>query len=128
MRGTNNILISDFYCTQCGNKGINIWRKRGNEREAGHLKKIWCFHCNKEVNFCEIKPNTMRYTYDDFKTEYEYGNFNEEGNRIMKYGELRRLIHNGQIEKQKTLSDVRDPGDRQVYMAPAASAYVQRNN
>lgn len=112
MRGTNNILISDFYCTKCGQKGINVWRKRGSEREAGHLKKLWCFNCNEEVNFCEIKPNSSKYTYEDFKTEYEYGNFNEEGNRNIKYGELKGIIHNGEIKKQKTLFDVRDPGNR----------------
>ena len=39
---TNNFLPSDFYCTECGRKGIPIIRIAGKEREAGHLKKLYC--------------------------------------------------------------------------------------
>lgn len=102
MRRTNTI-PSDFYCTQCGNKNINVWRNKGKEREAGHLKKLYCFTCGKEVNNVEIKPNASKYTFEDFCVEFEYGNFNEDGTRKIKYGELRSKIHNGKIEKQNTL-------------------------
>ena len=37
------------------------------------------------------------YDYEDFLLEKEYNNFDENGNRKMKYGELRRLIHDGKI-------------------------------
>ena len=100
--------MSEFYCTQCGNKGIPIFRQRGKEREAGHLKKLFCLHCQKEVNHCEVKPWT-KYDYKDFKTEFEYGNFSEQGLRIRPYGELKGAILNGTIEKVKTLDDGRDP-------------------
>ena len=105
---TRNIDFSQFYCTQCGKRGLDLPRKKGQGREAGHLKKLWCPCCNKEVNFCEIKPFT-KYTYEDFKVEFEYNNFNEEGLRIRSYGELKEMIRNGELEKSKTLADVRDP-------------------
>ena len=108
-------VMSEFYCTQCGNKGIDIWRRKGAEREAGHLKKIFCLTCNKETNHAECKSYT-KYDYQDFKTEFEYGNFDTNGKRIYTYGELRSLINDGRIEKQKTLDNGRDSGVWEEYM------------
>lgn len=102
--GRKNIIMSEFYCTQCGQKGIPVWRKSGNEREAGHLKKLWCLHCGQETNHAECKPFT-HYEYEDFLVEFEYGNFTEDGQRKQSYGELRRDIHNGTACKIKTLVD-----------------------
>ena len=43
-------------------------------------------------------PHRMnRYEYEDFLVEKEYDNFDVNGNRKIKYGELRSLIHNGKI-------------------------------
>lgn len=79
---------SEFYCTQCGSKGIPVLRKRGQEREAGHLKNLFCLTCGKEQNHVECKPYT-RYTHEDFLIEFENGNFDKNGKRIKTYGELR---------------------------------------
>ena len=87
---------SSFYCVYCGNRGIPIMRRRGAEREAGHLKKIFCLTCQQECNHVECKAFS-HYDYEDFLLEKEYNNFDENGNRKMKYGELRRLIHDGKI-------------------------------
>lgn len=95
--GTNLITDHEFYCTICGNKGINIVRIKGKEREAGHLKKLFCLTCQAETNHAECIPNT-RYSKEDFWTEYYNGNFDKEGNRIRTYGELRSMINNGEIE------------------------------
>lgn len=46
---------SSFYCTECGNKGIPVIRKKGQLRKSGHLKKLYCLHCRKETNHVEIK-------------------------------------------------------------------------
>lgn len=97
----NNFLASDFYCTQCGSKGLIVWRQRGKEREAGHLKKLFCPSCGEEENCVEIKQNNSSYTFSDFIAEFEYGNFDKDGNRKMSYGKLRSKIHNGEIEKEK---------------------------
>ena len=75
----------EFYCCKCGNKGINIARRRGQYREQGHLKRLYCIHCKQEVNFCECDSN---YTHEDFLFEFKNGNFDEHQNRILTYGEL----------------------------------------
>lgn len=95
----NNLLVSEFYCVKCGNKGIPIVRHKGKGREAGHLKKLFCLKCQEEVNHVEIKAKS-KYTYDDFLVEFEHNNFDEDGNRKMSYGELRNKIHNDKRNKE----------------------------
>lgn len=84
--------MSDFYCTQCGKKSFPIWRKKGGEREVGHLKKIFCLNCKKETNFCEIKPFAQKYTYNDFLLEFKYGNFNEKGLRNVPFKQFKQIL------------------------------------
>ena len=104
------IQMSDFFCTQCGGRGIPVWRKQSKAREAGHLKKLYCLNCGEETNHIEIRP-FGGYTYEDFLVERNYGNFNADGTRKMSYGELRSKIHNGKINPlEETDSDVRDSG------------------
>lgn len=99
----SNYVPSDFYCCICGEKNIPVYRTKGREREAGHLKKLYCRNCKKEQNCVEIKPNSGKYLFEDFKIEFEYGNFDKNGKRKMSYGELRSKINNESIQKQKTL-------------------------
>lgn len=75
--------VSDFYCTECGHKGIPVIRKVGREKEPGHLKKLFCLYCNKETNHVEIRPNG-KYNINDFFIEYSNGNF-VEGKRQLPY-------------------------------------------
>lgn len=85
--GSNIEYENEFYCTCCGNKQIfNIPRPIGKQRPTGHLKKMFCFTCNKKKNFVECKPFSNKYTHDDFLLEFKYGNFDKEGNRKEKYG------------------------------------------
>lgn len=81
----NAILDHEFYCTSCQTKGIPIVRMKGKERPAGHLKKLYCLTCKREVNFVECRPYS-KYTFEDFQVECEFHNFDEEGNRKMPYG------------------------------------------
>jgi hypothetical protein len=72
----NTLNISDFYCTKCGNKGIPIPRKKGQERGSGHLKVIFCLTCQQETNHCEIvRENGNDYNKDTFLKEFELGRF-----------------------------------------------------
>lgn len=75
--GNNNktILTSDFYCTECGRKGIPIARKKGQEREPGHLKKLYCLCCGKETNHAEVRDIGSSYTKADFLEEFVLGRF-----------------------------------------------------
>lgn len=94
--GRQATVLSEFYCTKCGNKGIPIMRRKGAEREAGHLKRIFCLKCQQEWNHAECKPFS-HYDHEDFLVEFEHNNFDEKGNRKMPYGELKGMIHNGKI-------------------------------
>lgn len=69
-----NSIESRFFCTKCGQEGIPIRRIKGQERENGHLKRLYCIHCQEVVNHAEIRP-TGNYTYNDFKNDYEEGKF-----------------------------------------------------
>ena len=95
-KDSRNLIFSDFYCTKCGLKNFPIIRQAGKEREPGHLKKIFCIHCQKETNMAEIRPYGQ-YNLNDFWIEYEYHNFDENGNRIEPWKQFitkeRRLNH-----------------------------------
>ena len=67
--------INDFYCVVCGNKGISVPRKNGKQREAGHLKKLYCIYCRKETNHAEVKSFGSSYTKEDFDLEFSTGRF-----------------------------------------------------
>lgn len=90
----NKLTISDMYCTQCGQKNIPIQRKKGHARESGHLKKMYCIYCQKDVNMVEIR-GFGSYTLDDFLLEYNYHNFNKDGTRKLKWGEFRKHLNDG---------------------------------
>ena len=94
----NNYEQSIFYCTRCGRQGIPVFRNKGKLREKGHLKTLFCIYCNDTVNHVEIKPDE-RYTSEDFRTEFEYHNFDAEGKRIYTYNQLKEMIANGKIKK-----------------------------
>lgn len=74
MAKRGNVQISDFYCTKCGNRSIPLARRDGHYREAGHLKKLWCWHCKEEINHAEVRP-FGEYNYDDFVEEFVLGRF-----------------------------------------------------
>lgn len=92
--------MSDMYCTCCGKKNIPIPRKRGQEREPGHLKKMYCIHCKKTVNMVEVKDFGSGYTVDDFMWEFSNGNF-KNGERILSFGDFRTKMNNLEKELDK---------------------------
>ena len=65
----------DFYCINCGNKGIPIARKMGNCRDAFHRKKLYCYHCKMDINHVEVRNDCER---EQFKEMYENGEFKQE--------------------------------------------------
>lgn len=86
------ILDHDFYCTCCGRKGIPISREKNKIRECGHLKKLYCIYCNREVNHAEVDENS-KYNKDAFLDEYKSGNFDREGKRVIPLKEWRILFY-----------------------------------
>lgn len=61
-----------FFCTACGNEGLPVWRNPASQRGKGHLKKLWCVHCAREVNHyeCYTEKDIMK-----FKLKFERGDF-----------------------------------------------------
>jgi hypothetical protein len=89
------IVGEEFYCCKCGCKGIPVVRQTGKERGAGHLKKLWCLKCNAETNHAECIVGS-KYTKEDFQIEFKYGNFDENQQRKITYGQLRdKLMREG---------------------------------
>ena len=77
----SHTIISDMYCTNCGKKNLPVHRNMGQAREPGHLKRMYCVHCQKETNMVEIRPYGKKYTLEWFNLEYNMGNF-KDGQRV----------------------------------------------
>lgn len=74
MAKNQRITTSEFYCTCCGKRGIPIARRVGQQREVGHLKRLFCLTCQKETNHAEVRPFGA-YNYEDFEEEFRLGRF-----------------------------------------------------
>ena len=94
-----------MYCTQCGKKNIPIPRKKGREREVGHLKKMYCVHCKKKTNMVEVRGFGSGYTVSDFNLEFQLHNFNKENHEKIK---IRDAIKN-QWCKENNIPLIRIP-------------------
>lgn len=70
-----NFTPSRFFCTNCGKEGIPVQRKRGQERESGHLKKLYCMFCGEEHNHVEVREIDSDCRIEEFKEEFEMGRF-----------------------------------------------------
>lgn len=93
MRKYRNFIIGhEFYCTRCGQKGIDIIRQVGKEREKGHLKRLFCLKCQDTINHVECVPYS-NYDYQNFLEEFLGGNFDEQGNRKQPYGIFKDELH-----------------------------------
>lgn len=42
------MILTNLKCEECGNV-FNIPRKRGELRDKGHTKHVWCFKCKKQT-------------------------------------------------------------------------------
>ena len=69
------INIHDFYCINCGKKGITLPRKDNKRKGKFHRKKLYCLNCGFLINHVEI-CNTEEYW--EFQEMFESGNFKEE--------------------------------------------------
>lgn len=74
-RNLNNYVMSDMYCTECGNRGLSIPRDKGSFREPGHLKALFCCTCQKTTNHAEVRGIWSSYGYNEFREEFKLGRF-----------------------------------------------------
>ena len=50
-----NMVRSDFFCMECGNKGIPLPRSQSRQREYGHIKDLYCCKCKKITKHRELR-------------------------------------------------------------------------
>ena len=74
--------LHDFYCINCGEKGIPLARPNNKKKGAGHRKNMYCFHCKHTVNHVEC--NTIE-EVEQFKTDFNNGLYAEEAKAELNY-------------------------------------------
>ena len=98
---------NEFWCVQCGHRGLPVVRVQGKEREAGHLKKLYCLNEKKETNHVE-RVEFTHYDRHNFFEEYYGNNFTEDGLRKQEYSQFKnQLIKENKWEDlQKIVEEV----------------------
>lgn len=81
MSKVKSVYTSRFFCTKCGKEGIPIQRRIGQQKSAGHLKKLYCPWCKVQTNHVEIRPFGS-YKKEDFEEEFNLGRFID-GDRVL---------------------------------------------
>lgn len=67
--------IHEFYCLNCGNRGLDCVRPQAHRRERFHRKKLYCPTCRLIVNHVECKNP---YEVENFKILFKDNYFAEE--------------------------------------------------
>lgn len=72
----------DFYCINCGNKGIPLTRISAKKKGKGHRKNMYCYHCKHTVNHIECSNEEE---VAQFKKDFANGIYKEEAERELTY-------------------------------------------
>lgn len=69
---TGQVEQTRLECPECGSI-MPIMRKRGKQKEEGHIKHMYCFKCKEVVGFVEIKDkdDNIAYWEDKWKAKEE---------------------------------------------------------
>ena len=78
----SKVIFHSFYCMKCGNKSYDLPRKKSNQKERFHRKKMYCPNCKTIVNHIECRNEEDVY---DFKLDFEEGLFKEEVDESLKF-------------------------------------------
>lgn len=74
-KGVNAFDTHDFYCINCGQKGIPITRQRSKRKSTFHRKLMYCWHCKHTVNHIECCNEEER---QQFLLDFAAGKYLEE--------------------------------------------------
>ena len=77
-----------FYCLNCGKKGIPIQRRVGHQHGAGHRKTLYCINCQLEVNHIECRNS---FEVQEFKENFLKGAYKDEAENSISYVRMSRL-------------------------------------
>ena len=83
-----NYSSSDFYCIQCGNRGIPISRPNSLKRGKMHRKKLYCCTCKEEINHIECKNDCE---VAEFKINFMNGVYKDECEASISYVRMSRI-------------------------------------
>ena len=64
--------MHDFYCVNCGHKGLPCLRNNGRLHGEFHRKKLWCCHCRVEINHIEVRNQEEKETFMEAFNNGEY--------------------------------------------------------
>lgn len=82
----------DFYCMNCGRKGIPLSRRVSLQHGKFHRKKLYCIYCKEEVNHIECRtPEEV----EEFKENFENGVYKDEAKESLDYVRGSRI---GQVD------------------------------
>ena len=73
---------SRFFCLYCGEEGIPLPRKRGQQRKSFHRKKIYCIHCHNTVNHIECRGDE---DVLNFKEDFKNGVYENEAKESLDF-------------------------------------------
>lgn len=74
--------IIDFYCINCGNKGIPLARAGNKKKGYGHRKNMYCVKCKHTVNHIECRNQDE---VAQFLMDFQNGVYVEEAKEELKY-------------------------------------------
>ena len=77
--------VSDFYCINCGHKGIPIPRRRSYQYKPLHRKRMYCPNCKHTVNHIECRNAKEAET---FLTCFRNGDFQAEAASELEYEKM----------------------------------------
>lgn len=72
----------NFFCINCGKKGIPLRRKVGFQHSRFHRKKLYCPYCKKEVNHIECKTQE---DIDEFLENFNNGVYKDEAEESLSF-------------------------------------------
>lgn len=80
--GKSRRVEHDFFCINCGRKGIPLARKEGHQHKSFHRKKMYCVFCKMEINHVECKNYEE---VEKFKEDFEKGVFVDEAQESISF-------------------------------------------
>lgn len=75
-------ITNDFYCINCGAKGIPIPRAGNKLKLKGHRKKMYCPNCRHDTNHVECRN---MYEVNEFLENFKNGVYIEEAKETLEH-------------------------------------------
>ena len=81
-------MSSEFWCINCGKKGIPIMRERSKRRGPGHRKALYCITCKMIINHVETRNEEEARR---FREDFAAGKYAEEAVKSVEYAKEHKM-------------------------------------